>query len=321
MAFVLAEHRFRAMNTGVAAWLWAEPGPADIWLPEVESFFGEVEAELSRFRPDSGLSRLNAAAGQGPQSVSPMLAEVLQMALEERERSQGIFDPTILPALRAAGYDRSFEMLGVAGSRLQLGPFNLQPATCNLQRVGIDFDHLHKTVELPEGVQIDLGGIAKGWTVDRAAEMLGAWGAALVDAGGDIRATGAPGGKPWPLAVEDPFHPDEDLAVTLLAKGAIATSSVLRRNWQLGGRQMHHLIDPRTGRPSESELVSVSVLASTTARAEVAAKVALILGRNQGRTFIERAGLDALLVDRDGRTEIVGREQPWQWSKRTLATV
>ncbi len=304
MAFVLAERRFRAMNTDVAAWLWAEPGPADIWLPEIESFFGEVEAELSRFRPDSGLSRLNAAAGQGPQSVSPMLASVLALALRYRDSTGGIFDPAVLPALQAAGYDRSFETLQAAPAPPSIQDAKSHQASCSFVSLVLSGNR----VDLPAGVQIDLGGIAKGWTVDRAAELLGAWGAALVDAGGDIRASAAPGRKPWPVAVEDPFHPGQDLAVAELTNGAIATSSVLRRSWVRDGRQMHHLIDPRTGRPSQSELVSVTVLAPTTVQAEVSAKVALILGREDGRDFIEKSGLDALFVDRDGQTQVIGRE-------------
>ncbi len=307
---MLAEHRFRAMNTDVAAWLWAEPGPADVWLPEVEAFFGEVEAELSRFRPDSGLSRLNAAAGQGPQRVSPMLAEVVGLALEARAGTGGVFDPGVLPALQAAGYDQSFEMLPKATAAPLQGaadPSQTWPAPGS-----IELNRPQRTVTLAEGVQIDLGGIAKGWTVDAAAALLGVWGAALVDAGGDIRATAAPGGEPWPVAVEDPFHPEADLAVARLDGGAIATSSVLRRRWTARTGTMHHLIDPRTGWPCESELVSVTVMAPTTVQAEVSAKAALILGRRDGRALLERKGLDALLVDENGRIETVGRETAWQ---------
>ncbi len=231
----LAERRFRAMNTDVAAWLWAEPGPSDIWLPEVEAFFAEVEAELSRFRPDSGLSRLNASAGLGPQKVSALLAEVLGLALDAQQHTNGIFDPAILAALVAAGYDRSFELLGVSDAHDLSAAGRLGGAP--LSRSGIELNRVQGTVTLPQGVQIDLGGIAKGWTVDRAATLLGAWGPALVDAGGDIRSTAAPGGEPWPVAVENPLRPDEDLAVVHLDGNAVATSSVMRRNWTAGGRK------------------------------------------------------------------------------------
>ena len=288
------------MNTDVAAWLWAEPGPADVWLAEVERFFAEVEAELSRFRPDSGLSRLNAAAGQGPQRVSPMLADALALALEARERTCGVFDPTVLPALVAAGYDRSFELVAAGGER------PLSGAVPPVARAEVELNRAAKTVSLPAGVQIDLGGIAKGWTVDRAAEMLGAWGAALVDAGGDIRASAPPGGQPWPAAVANPFKEDQDLALAHLTGGAVATSTIMRRKWIVGGRAMHHLIDPRTGEPAKTDLVSVSGFAPTTAQAEVTATGMLIQGSDAGRRYLEREGLAALLVRNDGAVELIG---------------
>ena len=112
MGYALSEHRFRAMNTEIAAWLWSDIGHAAVWLHEVEAFFGEVEAELIRFRPDSGLSRLNAAAGQGPQPVSEMLETVIALGTESRRGERRRLRPNraeraapgrIRPQLRAAG--------------------------------------------------------------------------------------------------------------------------------------------------------------------------------------------------------------------------
>jgi FAD:protein FMN transferase len=301
MPSVLTERRFRAMNTGVAAWFWGEARVAERWLAEVEAFFGEVEAELSRFRLDSGLSRLNGAAGAGPQRVSGMLQRVVTLALSEAAATGGVFDPTVLTALQAAGYDRSFEQVARSMPGDPAGP-----------RSGPDWRKVEVnpilgTVALPEGMGIDLGGIGKGWTVDRAAEMLAPWGAALVDAGGDIRATAPPGGRPWPVAIANPFAEDQDLALVQSSEGAVVTSTIGRRQWQAGGVLQHHLIDPRTGRPSESDLHTVTVLGPLAADAEVAAKTALILGRTAGRDYLEKAGLSALLIGRDGALERVGR--------------
>ncbi len=297
---VLTERRFSAMNTGIAAWLWGEGPVAKRWLSEVESFFGEVEAELSRFRPDSGLSRLNAAAGEGPQPVSEMLQRVLGLALNHAAATGGIFDPAVLAALQAAGYDRSFEQLAPAGS------LSVAPLVSGSSWSAVALNPVLGTVDLPTGMGIDLGGIAKGWAVDQAAAMLAPWGAALVDAGGDIRATAPPGGKPWPVAVADPFAPDRDLALIQLSEGAVVTSTIGRRQWQAGGILQHHLIDPRTGRPSDSDLHTVTVLGPTAVDAEVAAKVALILGRDAGQSYLESAGLPALLIARDGSLQRVG---------------
>jgi len=302
MGYALSEHRFRAMNTEVAAWLWSDIGHAAVWLHEVEAFFGEVEAELSRFRPDSGLSRLNAAAGQGPQPVSDLLETVISLALKAAEESDGLFDPTVLHALRQAGYDRSFELLADDAGR----PSRLGEDDTTINWRAVELNPVLGTVTLPAGMGLDLGGIAKGWAVDRAAEMLGAWGAAMVDAGGDIRVSEAAGGEPWPIGIQHPFDPTRDLGVITLDGGAVATSTVGRRQWQRDQQPMHHLIDPRTGKSSQNDLHTVTVLAPTAASAEVAAKVALILGSDRGRAHLMARGLAGVFVDRMGRVEVVG---------------
>lgn len=300
---MLHEHRFTAMNTAVAVWLWSDAALAAVRLARAEITFAQVEAELSRFRPDSGLSRLNAAAGGPAQRVSPLLCTMLQAALQAAEDSDGLFDPTILPALRRAGYDRSFDLLAVAPAPGP--PAAAQPAATQSWRQ-VRLDAAASTVQLPAGLAIDFGGIGKGWTVDQVAVELSPWGAALVDAGGDMRATAPPGGEPWPVAVQDPFDDSRDLLVISLASGAIATSSVGRRRWDLHGQSMHHLIDPRTGRPAESDLHTVTVLAPTAVEAEVAAKVALLLGRHAGRRYLEQRRLAGVLVGVDRVWDVMG---------------
>lgn len=300
---MLHEHRFRAMNTDVGVWLWSDSALAETHLARAQATFAQVEAELSRFRPNSGLSRLNAAANGRPQPVSPLLQTVLAAALHAAEDSDGLFDPTILAALQQAGYDRSFDLL-VAGPD-DGAPAAVQPAASHGWRQ-VRLDGTAGTVQLPAGLGIDLGGIGKGWTVDQVAQELAPWGAALVDAGGDIRATAPPGGEPWPVAVQDPFDDSRDLLVISLAGGAMATSSVGRRRWLVGGQAMHHLIDPRTGRPAESDLHTVTVLAPTAVEAEIAAKVALMLGRDGARRLLDRRSLPAILVGADRQWEMTG---------------
>lgn len=307
----LFEHHFRAMNTEVAAWLWTREPLADLWLRDVQRFFSGVEAELSRFRATSGLSRLNAAAGRGPQPVSPTLLTVLARALTAARASDGIFDPTVLADLRRAGYDRSFEQLAITGVGRQpdLNRAGVRSGTMNREGAWrqVALDPIDHTVTIPAGVALDLGGITKGWAVDWAVEMLSAHGAALVDAGGDIRVSAAPGGKPWPIAVADPFDDGRDVGILHLSTGAVATSTVGRRQWQQDGRLMHHLIDPREGQPSRSDLHTVTVLAPTAVEAEVAAKVALIRGRLEGQAYLAGQGWSGLLVGRDGTSHPVGR--------------
>lgn len=288
------------MNTDVGIWLWNPSRQVDRLMQHAMQRFEEAEAELSRFRPDSGLSRLNAAAGLGPQTVSPLLWTALNRAVEAARQTLGLFDPTVLDLLRAAGYDRSFELLDSSSDTL--GP-SAKPS-CGWHQIRF-YDSVGQ-VELPAGVGIDLGGIAKGWTVDRVAVSLATHGPVLVDAGGDIRAIGMPGGEPWPVAVQDPFDETRDCAVLALNGGAVATSSIGRRRWQRNGQTMHHLIDPRTGQPSDSDLHTVTVLADTAEEAEVSAKTVLMLGTQAGASWLKRRDLRGLLIDRRGREHSVG---------------
>jgi len=297
---MLHEFHFRAMNTDVGIWLWNPSRQVDRLMQHAMQRFEEAEAELSRFRPDSGLSRLNAAAGLGPQTVSPLLWTALNRAVEAARQTLGLFDPTVLDLLRAAGYDRSFELLDSSSDTL--GP-SAKPS-CGWHQIRF-YDSVGQ-VELPAGVGIDLGGIAKGWTVDRVAVSLATHGPVLVDAGGDIRAVGMPGGEPWPVAVQDPFDETRDCAVLALNGGAVATSSIGRRRWQRNGQTMHHLIDPRTGQPSDSDLHTVTVLADTAEEAEVSAKTVLMLGTQAGASWLKRRDLRGLLIDRRGREHSVG---------------
>jgi len=294
------------MNTDVAAWLWSDSVLAQVRLGEVETLFTQVEAELSRFRPASGLSRLNAMAGARPERISPLFQTVLGAALDAADESGGIFDPTVLDSLRRAGYDRSFELFSTEDGN-SCAVLEKESNRADWRQVQLDTSL--GIARLPAGLGLDLGGIAKGWAVDRATEMLTSWGAALVDAGGDLRATAAPDGEPWPIAVQDPFDEMNDLFVISLIEGAIATSSIGKRRWERQGQAMHHLIDPRSGRPSRSDLNTVTVLAPTTAEAEVAAKVALILGQHAGKRYLDERGLAGVLIGVHGRLELVGNLQ------------
>lgn len=300
---MLVEHHFRAMNTDVGVWLWSASPIAGQAMREVEEMFQEVESRLSRFRDDSELCRLNAVAGRGAVPISPLLCRVLAQALAAARQTDGIFDPTLLPQLRQAGYDRSFELLDESNGDSPAPPSNGNRAGWQQIRL----DPANGTVELPAGVAVDLGGIAKGWTVDRASELLADWGPSLVDAGGDMRASGLPGGEWWPITVEDPFHPAMDLLTLGLDNCAVATSSIGKRNWLHNGQRLHHLIDPRTGTSSTSDLHTVSVLAPSAMEAEVAAKTALLLGNAEGAAWLQTQSNPAVLIRRSGDCTTVGQ--------------
>jgi thiamine biosynthesis lipoprotein len=288
--------QFRAMGTDVGLWLWhADEALAGQALAQAEQFFIRTEAHLSRFQADSELSRLNRAAGR-PYQVSPLLFDLVESALAWRDRTGGIFDPTVLRALIAHGYDRSFEQVVRRDS--QAGPTSISRPAGGRVRL----NPAERRIWLPAGVGLDLGGIAKGWTVQQAAHRLGRLGPALVDAGGDIACVGVPPtGSRWLVGVADPHQADADLATLTLADEAVATSSLTRRRWQIHGQPAHHLIDPRTGAPAVTDLASVTVVAPRLPDAEIHAKVALILGSAEGVAYLEKQpDVAALLVTAAG---------------------
>jgi thiamine biosynthesis lipoprotein len=278
----MLKHRFRAMGTDIELLLDSEDGERErSALGTVEEEFERLEAMLSRFRPDSELSRLNR---DGRILAPPDLERVLELALDARERSGGRFDPTVYDALRQAGYDRSFELVAPEGDGS-----GAVGARCGGE---VTIDSETGLIELEPGFHVDLGGIGKGYAVDRAIEILAMSGSCLVNAGGDLAVRGE---EPWAVGVED--------GPTLeLTWGAIATSGRDRRHWRRGGEERHHLIDPARGRPSRTDLVRVTVVAPTAVEADVLAKTLFLSGESEAAAV----GVPALLVTADGRSRLVG---------------
>lgn len=294
-ALAVRRHRFRSMGTDVE--LIASGGEDGSRFARaadrVERVFEREDRRCSRFRDDSELTRVNRNAGR-PTLVSPGLATIVAHALDAAARTDGRFDPTVLDAVVAAGYDRDFDEV-LAGARAALRPGR----PCGRWReVTLDGDVLR----LPPEVGLDLGGIAKGWTVDLAtAEALDvglSW--AVVNAGGDLRVDGAVPSAGIDVGVEDPEALGLELLRLEVDGGAIATSSTTRRAW---GEGLHHLIDPSTGSPASTGIVQATVWAPTCAEAEVLAKDALLLGEDA----LERTL--GVLVTSDGHvvTNLAGR--------------
>ncbi len=153
---------------------------------------------------------------------------------------------------------------------------------------------------MPEGAGIDLGGIGKGWAVDRLASILGT--PSMANGGGDIFAAGCPpADDAWRVGVADPYHPDDDLLVLSVRDRGVATSSSLKRRWQADGLVLHHLIDPRTGRPSDSDAIQVTVVAPSAVLADFHAKVALLQGVKRGLHYLNsEPDVEGLVVGSDG---------------------
>ena len=262
----------------------------------VESLFSDWERRLSRFLPESELCRLNASAGR-PAVVGELLLRVVEGAVDAAAATDGAFDPTLLPQQERIGYDRSFDRL----------PSDVRPPERSAEAGGcwrrLRIDTRSRTIELPAGCGLDLGGIAKGMAVDAALAALGSRGVsrALVSAGGDLAVRGTPAkDEAWTVLVGYG-------EVVALFRGALATSGIARRSWHQGARLRHHLVDPRTGEPAESAVYEVSVAASTCERAEVAATAAFVLGPERGAELLRRHALAARFTLLDGSRAYVGR--------------
>jgi thiamine biosynthesis lipoprotein len=302
---------FRGMNTSVLA-AAQEHRLAATGLTRVREFIDLAEHRFSRFVPESELCRLNDSAG-GWISVSAELMEILVLAQRYHQETQGLFDPSILPDLVLAGYDKSMDAIRTAdrdGASASISrapergsgePRHREPRPTFGD---IDLDILHQRVRLPQGISIDLGGIAKGWIVQRAATLLAAFSApCAVNAGGDMFFVGTPaGGERWSVELEDPLDSSRTIAWLTAAPGAVVTSSVTKRAWLKNGVTGHHIIDPRTGQPAESEWLSVTVLAPDAAAAEAYAKALLIGSRDEARRLqVRHPDLGFVAVDRGGR--------------------
>jgi FAD:protein FMN transferase len=304
MAARLETLPFRAMGTACAVSVTAS---RDEWLPArraTDAGRAEVvacEHALSRFDPQSDLHRLNSLNGEWV-PVSERLVEALAAALGAREATGGRFDPTILPALVAAGYDRSFERL-----------IPRAPRIARSWRAGarIEIDPDRRRARIEPGAAADLGGIGKGFSAARALlAMRSAWPAlpgALVDLGGDIAVWGAsPEGPYWRLGVADPRVPGASLGTLRIAAGGVATSGRDRRRFGLAN-DLHHLIDPSTGAPARGGPVAVTVVAADAASAEAHATALAVTPARAARAYIaERPGLGALVVPEAGEPILTG---------------
>lgn len=288
-------HRsFRAMGTEIELFVDSDADEAEAALDAAETEFHRLEALLSRFRDDSELSRLNAA---GTLEAGPDLVRVVELAVAARERSGGRFDPTVLEAVVAAGYDRSFDLVPSESDGCACTPIPTHMDPHGHRPMGIHVQGSH--IALDDGVRIDLGGIAKGYAAERAAEVLATAGSCLVNAGGDV----ATRGGSWPIGVETGREP---LTLELTNGSGLATSGRDRRRWHRAGRELHHLIDPKTGAPSDTDLLRTTVVAADAVDAEVTAKALFLAGAEQAEREANESGTPAVLVTEGGRTILTG---------------
>ncbi|MBL8102315.1 MAG: FAD:protein FMN transferase [Anaerolineales bacterium] len=287
---------FRAMGCNMLAILEKDFESAPAVLTDVPDWFEDWEQSFSRFRPTSELSLLNQTFDQ-PIHVSDAFWEVFQTALWADEFTEGLVTPTVLDAMLEAGYNQPFERMQKyqANSILQT---SLEIPLLSM----VIADNTAQTINLPRGVHLDFGGVAKGWCAHQAVERLKEQGPCLVNAGGDIAISGSQNnGDPWLIGISNPFKEEADLEVIHVHRCGIASSGKDRRHWNRNGVFQHHIIHPQTGSPAETDLLRVTVIAPTVMEAEAAAKTVFILGCKNGLEWIEdHSDLAAVLILESG---------------------
>ncbi|MDP4106013.1 MAG: FAD:protein FMN transferase [Bacillota bacterium] len=290
------KYNFNSMSTMVQISINQEMFAND--LMPIYKLFAAVEDTCSRFKEESELSRLNQQVGKEVE-VSDDLFNILKEALRFYEETNGIFNPGILSAIEDSGYTKSIEYIKGRELGASIGQTTeiskIQPYLLNEEK---------QTVILQ--TRIDLGGIAKGWVIDRAADLLTKQGYGFINVGGDIRIFGTLP-RPLNIGIEDPFDPAKMLSSIQVSQGAVATSTTMKRRWKINGKNKHHLIDTTTGEPSTSTILSSTVTAPTAVEADVLAKVTLLLGENDGKSLLSSKKIKAVIIN-DAKEIWRGRE-------------
>lgn len=290
-----------------------EPWHLEPAIVAVKRELDRFDRACSRFRADSELTTVNRSAGR-PVEVSPLLQEAVEIALRGAALTDGTLDPCLGRALERAGYERSWELMcrqpdGDVPVRASSG--STRPPLLARPRAAwrdVQVDRARGTVRIPAGAKLDLGATAKALAADRACaavhRRLGH--GALVAVGGDLATGGdAPAGG-WQIHVTDdhrdgPGSPGQRVAIET---GGLATSSTVTRRWRRDGEQMHHIIDPVTGRPAVTRWRTVSVAAADCTDANIASTSAL-LREGDAIAWLKGQGLPARLVEHDGTVHTV----------------
>lgn len=262
-----------------------------------EDHVTELDAVASRFRVDSELSRINAIARDGDLDtiVSPALARLIEAALHAATITDGLVDPTVGAGVVASGYDAD---LAAVRARPDRGP--VAAATSGPGWRSLAYDARTRRLQMPRGTLLDLGATAKAAAADAVADALARSlpGGFLVNLGGDIATSGRVPVGGWPIAVDD--HRGTTLQTIDGRDHAVATSSTQKRAWTRGGRRVHHIVDPRTGRSSEAVWAQVTCAAATAVEANAASTAAVVIGR-EAPAWLAARGIPSRLDPVDGR--------------------
>lgn len=281
-------------------------GADDTLLEDIWALCGRYEQLLSRHIPGSDVDRINAAHGQTV-TVDPDTYAILAEAKEISEATGHAFSVTIAPV--AAMWDFTGGTARMPDDAERIAAL----ALIDDSAIALGEDC---AVTLPDGMQLDLGGIAKGYIADRVAELARDRCSGMVlSLGGNTYVTGCkPGGALWNVGVQDPDgSTGSSLAVLSLADGTVVTSGIYERYFILDGVRYHHILDPKTGISAMTDLASATVLGVSSMRADALATACIVLGSGESLALLERMGADGLLITRDGiMLETPGFSQKYQ---------
>lgn len=259
-----------------------------------------LEAILDRHRADSEITAINNLAGKEPVSVSADTFKNISLALEVSLLSSGAFDLTVAPLLELWGFGTGNTVVPSEQDLAKVLPL------VDYRRVRLAEDGMQVFLE-NEGMKLDLGGIAKGFIVDRAVEVLQAAGVSsgTVDAGGDIRAIGSkPDGSPWRIGIRHPRERRELVAIVDIRNQAIVTSGDYERFFTAEGQRYHHLLDPQTGMPARG-VTSVTIMAPDAFTADAYSTAVFVMGLERGMALVESLpGVEAIIITEDAQVHL-----------------
>jgi FAD:protein FMN transferase len=315
----LSHHEAVRMSMGCAYAIDAY-GPDAATLPHtVNEAFDEVDRIdrlMSHYRPDSPLSRINREAARHPVPVEAELFDFLAEAMRYHRESDGAFDVTVGPLMKAWGFFRGEGRLPSDGE--------LADARRRVGAAHVRLNPVDRTIAFDrEGVELDLGGIAKGYAVDRVARFLRQRGvsAALISAGGSTTyGLGAPPGrKAWDVAIDDPTDRGTVAFTVQLGDRALSVAGSSEKSFEANGVTYSHIMDPRTGRPARGVL-GVAVVTPTGTAGDALDDAFFVLGPRRGRGYVARLpDTEVYFFSSDGeRTTIVNAQRPTPNSKNTI---
>lgn len=278
-------------DTVVSLSLWGAP---EGLMDEIWAACARYEQLLSKTIDASDVSRINNAMGQTV-TVDPETWEILRRAKEISAQTGGAFSITIAPVTALWSFtDTVTNMVPTDEARLKMLPL------VDDQKIALGENN---TVTLPAGMEIDLGGIAKGYIADKVADIIREKAyAGIVSLGGNVYTVGKkPDGSAFSVGIKDPHNPAASKAIIYTGDGTVVTSGTYERGFSFGGVRYHHILDPETGWPSQSDLVSATFVMDSSMTADALATACIVIGSEKSLALAKELQLDAMFIDKDGQ--------------------